>query len=132
MLTHAHIHTHTYIHTYTYTHIHTAYMHTHTYIHHTHIHTYIHTTHTYTHTQLSLFFDILQCLTTSTTQEDYIAGKYRSSTQQSSETPPAIMERARSLLWKHLRGTKLRSGGLLIEQPYGHEAKVRCFLMETP
>ena len=58
---------------------------------------------------LSLFFDILQCLTTSTTQEDYIAGKYRSSTQQSSETPPAIMERARSLLWKHLRGTKLRS-----------------------
>eukprot|EP00731_Ephydatia_muelleri_P020635 Em0013g362a len=58
---------------------------------------------------LSLFFDILQCLTASITQENYISGKYRSSTQQSSETPPSIMERARSLLWKHLRGTKLRS-----------------------
>ena len=58
--------------------------------------------------QLSLFFDIFQCLTTEISKEDFICGKYKSSSiLYPLDTPTSVLETARSLLWKALRGKKM-------------------------
>ena len=77
--------------------------------------------------QLSLFFDILLCLTTDITKEDYIAGTFKQPHAISSgviskegQFPgEPVMKRARAMLWKNLReadmkmkaGKRARKGG---------------------
>ena len=74
--------------------------------------------------QLSLFFDILLCLTTDITKEDYIAGTFKqphaTSLRTDSQSPKeSVMRRARAKLWKNLKeadlkmkaGEKWREGG---------------------
>ena len=66
--------------------------------------------------QLSLFFDILLCLTTDITKEDYIAGTFKQPQASSSgvistesQSPgESVMRRARAKLWKNLREADLK------------------------
>ena len=66
--------------------------------------------------QLSLFFDILLCLTTDITKEDYIAGTFKqrhaiSSGVMSTESQSpgeSVMRRARAKLWKNLKEADLK------------------------
>ena len=71
--------------------------------------------------QLSLFFDVLLCLTTEITKEDYIAGTFKQTHAASSSgvvssegvfPGEAVMKRARAMLWKNLKeaGLKMKAG----------------------
>ena len=62
--------------------------------------------------QLSLFFDILLCLTTEINHDDYVAGHFISRAVREHSTDPTvafIMQRARAKLWMHLREIKMKS-----------------------
>lgn len=67
--------------------------------------------------QLSLFFDILLCLTTEIERDDYVTGAFKSTPGRASpvpgvsDSPQPTLLRARALLWKALRGLKMRAGG---------------------
>lgn len=59
---------------------------------------------------LSLFFDILLCLTVEISQQEYVAGRFKQIVAM--ETLPASVqtkERARSILWKTLKGIKMKA-----------------------
>ena len=66
--------------------------------------------------QLSLFFDILLCLTTDITKEDYIAGTFKQPqaissgviSTESQSPGESVMRRARAKLWKNLREADLK------------------------
>lgn len=71
--------------------------------------------------QLSLFFDILLCLTTEITKKDYIAGTFKQQQATSSlgvvsaegvSPGEAVMKRARAMLWKNLKeaDVKMKAG----------------------
>ena len=62
--------------------------------------------------QLSLFFDILLCLTTEINQDDYIAGNFISRAVR--DHPPdsvisGIMQRARAKLWGQIKDIRMKS-----------------------
>ena len=91
---------------------------------HTHTLAYSHT-HTSLHilTQLSLFFDILLCMTIDIDEEDYVTGRFKkttgspknarnlkSSQGSSSHHSKHLLSRAREMLWKALHGMKMRAG----------------------
>ena len=66
--------------------------------------------------QLSLFFDILLCLTTDITKEDYIAGTFKQPhaissgviSTESQSPGESVMKRARAKLWKNLKEADLK------------------------
>ena len=65
--------------------------------------------------QLSLFFDILLCLTTEINQDDYVAGNFISRALR--DNPPdsliaTIMQRARAKLWGQIKDIKMKSSRL--------------------
>ncbi|XP_065920232.1 L-fucose kinase-like [Dysidea avara] len=61
---------------------------------------------------LSLFFDILLCLTTEINHDDYVAGHFISRAVRDHSTDPTIsfiMQRARAKLWMHLKDIKMKA-----------------------
>ena len=58
--------------------------------------------------QLSLFFDILLCMTADIEEEEFISGGSRASPGQ--QPPSGVMRRAREHLWNTLSGTKMKAG----------------------
>ena len=58
--------------------------------------------------QLSLFFDILLCMTADIEEEEFVSGQSRAGPAQQ---PSAVMRRARTHLWNTFSGTKMRAGG---------------------
>lgn len=63
---------------------------------------------------LSLFFDILLCLTTEIHEDDYVTGLFKTRDTTSGQLQPdssqkTVLERARALLWKVLKGNKLKA-----------------------
>ena len=68
------------------------------------------------HFQLSLFFDVLLCLTTEISQQDYINGSSPSPSSENNIAAQSPQQRARSLLWKALKGTTMmKAGGCVME-----------------
>lgn len=68
------------------------------------------------HHQLSLFFDVLLCLTLEINQDDYIAGNFTSRAVR--DHPPdsviaGIMQRARAKLWGQIKDIKMKSSMLM-------------------
>lgn len=59
--------------------------------------------------QLSLFFDILLCMTTELDKEVYVDGVFKHVTVNPAALSP-LMRRARLKLWEALRGTHMRAG----------------------
>ena len=81
--------------------------------------------------QLSLFFDILLCLTTDITKEDYIAGTFKqphaTSLRTDSQSPKeSVMRRARAKLWKNLKEAdlKMKAGEKWREGRKGRESRM--------
>ncbi len=60
------------------------------------------------HVQLSLFFDILVCMTTDLDKEEYVGGAFKHVILTSNLNP--LLKRAREKLWGALRGTSMRAG----------------------
>jgi len=63
---------------------------------------------------LSLFFDILLCLTTEIGRDDYVAGTFKPSHGRASpmphpQSPQPTLLRARAVLWKALKGLKMKA-----------------------
>lgn len=64
---------------------------------------------------MSLFFDILLCLTLDITEEDYVSGSFKTHTDCASAKllhhgAELTQQRARAILWKTLRGLKMKAG----------------------
>ncbi len=59
--------------------------------------------------QLSLFFDILVCMTTDLDKGVYVDGTFKHVTVSPTALSP-LMRRARLKLWEALRGTNMRAG----------------------
>ena len=60
--------------------------------------------------QLSLFFDMLLCLTTDITKEEYIAGAFKQPhmTPSTFEAGESVMKRARAMLWRKLKEADIK------------------------
>lgn len=61
------------------------------------------------HMQLSLFFDILLCMTTDLDKEEYVGGAFKHVILTPTNLNP-LLKRAREKLWEALRGTSMRAG----------------------
>ena len=85
--------------------------------------------------QLSLFFDILLCLTTDIAKEDYIAGTFKQRQAISSGVISTegqfpgeqVIKRARAMLWKKLREADLKMKAGMMEE--GRERERVCVFM---